>query len=57
MSEEEKWQMSRGIADPDSNIEAKAAVTCFILFMIGLALIGAAVGLFKLVERYILPLC
>ena len=53
MTEEEKWEMSRGISDPDSNIEAKAAVACFLLFMCAIVAIGICFGIYKLVEHLI----
>lgn len=50
MTQEEKQMMNDGVPDTDEHIEAKAAVTCFLMFIIGAIVLGVVLGAIEIVK-------
>ena len=50
MTREEKQMMNEGISEPDKHLEAKAAVTCFLLFVVVFVVLAIAIGIIEIVK-------
>lgn len=50
MKQEEKQLMSDGVNEPDEHLEAKAAVTCFMLFVAAFIVLALIIGVIEIVK-------
>lgn len=42
--------LNDGVPNPDENLEAKAAVTCFLLFVVVFVVLAIAIGIIEIVK-------
>jgi len=50
MTREEKQMLNDGVPNPDENLEAKAAVTCFLLFFAAFVMLAIVLGAIEIVK-------
>lgn len=50
MTQEEKQMISEGVPNPDENLEAKAAVSCFLLFFAAFVVLAIVLGVIEIVK-------
>ena len=45
--------MNEGVDEPDEHLEAKAAVSCFLMFVIGAIVLAIVIGAIEIVKSII----